>query len=151
MKKYFIFLLCAVFSVNIFAATHAEIKNQVNQAYYQWCAAIGKAKGNPSVVTKYYAPGAILVPTLSHKILRNKNHGLDEYFTHLTSHENIKCTPEKNYIHIHGHTVVNSGLYDFSYQDGNERKLIPSRFTFVYEKIGGKWMIVNHHSSKMPE
>lgn len=151
MKKFLALLFCAFFSVSTFAATNAEIKNQVNRAYHQWCAAIGKANGNPKVVTQYYAPGATLVPTLSHKILRNTNHGLDEYFTHLTSHEDIKCTPERNHIHLHGKTVVNSGLYEFSFMEHGHHKTVPARFTFVYEKINGKWLIVNHHSSKMPE
>ncbi len=151
MKKYFVILLCLFFSANIFAATTSEVKSQVNHAYHQWCTAIGKAKGNPKVVTQFYAPGATLVPTLSHKILRNKNHGLDEYFAHLTSHKDIRCIPEKNRIHLHGKTVTNSGLYEFSFMDDGHRKNIPARFTFVYEKIDGKWLIINHHSSKMPE
>lgn len=151
MKKYLVFLLCTLFSFSTFAITKLDIKKQVNNAYHQWCDAIGTAKGNPKIVTQYYAQGAILVPTLSHKILKNTHHGMDAYFAKLTSHEDIKCIPENNYIRIHGHTVVNSGLYDFSFIDHGKRKVIPSRFSFVYEKIGGKWMIVNHHSSKMPE
>ncbi|HEX2549492.1 MAG TPA: hypothetical protein VHM20_06665, partial [Gammaproteobacteria bacterium] len=90
MKKYFFILLCAFFSLTTFAASQSEIKNSVNRAYHQWCAAIGKAHGNPQVVTQFYAPNAVLVPTLSHKILRNKNHGLDEYFKELTSRDGIQ-------------------------------------------------------------
>jgi hypothetical protein len=148
MKKLSKMLLIIMLIFPWFA--HASVKQEISSVYHGWCKAIGDAKGNPKGVVRYYAPNAILVPTLHHKILVNKNGGLDAYFAKLTAHDDIKCIPEENRIRIHGRTVINSGLYEFSYKDHQHRVLIPSRFTFVYEKINGQWLIVNHHSSKMP-
>lgn len=149
MKKLLVFMTCIALSFSCFATT--SIKKEVSEVYHKWCKAIGEAKGDPKVVVKYYAPKATLVPTLHHKILINKDGGLDAYFAKLTSNEDIKCIPEENQIRIHGSTVINSGLYEFSFKNKDEKVLIPSRFTFVYEKFGDKWLIVNHHSSKMPQ
>lgn len=147
--RFAILSLCLIFS-SVFAASKAE-KEEVQNAYYAWCETIGTAKGNANDVVKFYAPNAILLPTLSHKILRNTNGGMNEYFTHLTSYPNIKCTPKELITHLEGHVAVNSGLYSFSFTDkeGHE-KVIPARFTFVYKKIDHQWMIIKHHSSKMP-
>ena len=124
----------------------------VKKAYEGWCNAIGTAKGDPKVVVAYYAPNAILLPTLSGKMLKNENGGLDDYFKKLTSLPNTKCKTDKEIIHMHGDLATNSGFYTFSYTDKNGKtKEIPARYTFVYKKTGDQWLIIKHHSSKTPE
>jgi uncharacterized protein (TIGR02246 family) len=144
-----LFAACLLFSVTL---SFASDKSDVEKAYQQWCAAIGEAKGDASVVVKYYAPDAILLPTLSAKILQNTDGGLNAYFKDLTGKKNIKCTPEKLITRLYGDTMaINAGLYDFSFTDKDGKKqVLPARFSFVYEKQNQQWMIVNHHSSKLP-
>lgn len=129
--------------------TNPEVK-AVQDAYYAWCNAIGKAKGNPHEVVKFYAHDAILLPTLSNKIMINTEGGLDEYFKKLTSLPNIKCVPEKLMTRMFTDTAVNTGLYQFTYTEKGRKKVISARFTFVYQKYGDKWLINKHHSSKSP-
>ncbi|MCD6039598.1 MAG: Calcium/calmodulin dependent protein kinase Association [Gammaproteobacteria bacterium] len=132
-------------------ANHAN-KVAVQNAYANWCAAISTAKGNSAVISKFYAPGAVLLPTLSPDILVNRNGGLSAYFTKLTQHTHIKCIPKKLITQFYGDMAVNSGLYDFSYMKENgETEVIPARFTFVYEENDHhQWLIVEHHSSMLP-
>lgn len=145
-----VFILVLFFAV--FNPAMASDKKEVEQAYYSWCTAIGTAKGDAAQVVKYYGPNAILLPTLSPKILMNKNGGLNAYFTKLTSEKNIKCTPQKLITRIYGDVAVNAGLYTFSLQDSKGKNMkIPARFSFVYQKIDKSWMIINHHSSKLPD
>ncbi|MGO9518536.1 MAG: nuclear transport factor 2 family protein [Candidatus Korobacteraceae bacterium] len=40
--------------------------------------------------------------------------------------------------------------YTFNYNKDGESKSRPARYTFVYAKRNGQWMIVDHHSSAMP-
>ena len=133
---------------------HAEndhAKKAVQHAYYQWCKSIGMAKGNPAIVVRHYAYDALLIPTLSADFLVNRNGGLNAYFKKLTSHQDMKCTPETLRTYVHGIFATNSGIYRFSFKENNGTKIIPARFTFIYKNINGHWMIIEHHSSKMPE
>nr|WP_309546648.1 SgcJ/EcaC family oxidoreductase [Xanthomonas vasicola] len=42
--------------------------------------------------------------------------------------------------------------YTFTLTDKDGRKSnVQARYTFVYEKRDGKWLIINHHNSAMPE
>lgn len=40
-----------------------------------------------------------------------------------------------------------TGTYSFKLKD----KVVPARFSFLYGKIDGEWLIKEHHSSAMPE
>ena len=47
---------------------------------------------------------------------------------------------------------MNTGKYDFTFTDDkNAHKVLHARFVFVYENLDGKWMIISHHSSALPE
>ncbi len=141
-------------------------KAAVQDAYKQWTQAVEKAKGNPSEVTALYAPNAILLPTLSPEIKLNiTDHNavsqelfdftqadIKAYFVAFTSLKNIHATTEKLYTQLFNDVAINTGLYTFEYLDDKGNKIdVPARFTFVYEKIGDKWLIINHHSSYLPE
>lgn len=154
MKKFYYFIVLfssILFSANALAEKQNPDEKLVKEAYYQWCESIGKAHGDAAIVTQYYAPKALLLPTLSQKILSNENHGLDAYFQKLTSHPDIKCTPKKLITRMYKETAINTGFYKFSYTDHGKIVNIPARFTFIYEKANGKWLIIKHHSSKMPK
>jgi hypothetical protein len=53
-------------------------------------------------------------------------------------------------IRVYGNTAINTGYYTFSYVKDGQPRTIPARYSFVYVKQGGKWLIVDHHSSAMP-
>lgn len=150
VRSLFMGLLCLFFVVNVFAFTDNKVG--VEQAYNNWCRAIGTAKGNSSEVVRYYAPGALLLPTLSYKILVNTRGGLNAYFTTLTKKPNIKCTTDKLITRLYGNMfAINSGYYTFTFTDTDGRtKAIPARFSFVYERFNQGWLIINHHSSVLP-
>lgn len=42
------------------------------------------------------------------------------------------------------------GYYTFTYTKNEETQTLPARYSFVYVKRNGQWMIVDHHSSAMP-
>jgi len=140
------------FCLFLFSSAFANSETKaIEQAYYSWCSAIGTAKGDAKVITAFYAPDAVLLPTLSSEILLNHRGEMDHYFVVLTNKPNIHCKTNALATRVEGDVAINSGRYTFSYTDKGHMKSIPARFSFVYKKYGDNWLIINHHSSKLPE
>ncbi len=54
---------------------------------------------------------------------------------------------------LDGNSAIDTGIYAFTLTDPKTgaKRVVEARYTYEYEKRGGKWLIVNHHSSAMPE
>ena len=100
----------------------------------------------PAKVVELYADNAILIPTVSN-IVRHNHEEIQDYFTHFLQ-KGPKFEIHETNIRIFGKLAVNSGTYTVTFDDDS---LAKARFTFVYENINHCWLIIEHHSSVMPE
>ncbi len=124
---------------------------QVHAAYAQWTHAIEAAKGNPQPVVSLYAPKAILLATLAPAPITTHAE-MDKYFAKLTSNKNMKVETQQIITQVFPHIAINSGLYVFHFTNNNNKPVaLGARFSFVYHEVNGKWLIVNHHSSVLPQ
>ena len=102
--------------------------------------------GDAKSVSSLYAKGAIFLPTLCNKVRCSRNE-YEAYFIDFLS-----LTPQVNLVNsnirIFSDTIIHSGIYDFTFKDSS---LVKARFTFVYHKIEDEWLIIEHHSSRMPQ
>ncbi len=113
-----------------------------------WNAAL--ATGDPQKVADLYAPDAVLLPTVSNKV-RTDRAGIVDYFTKfLQSKPQGKIDQEVIDV-LDADSAVNTGVYTFSMTQDGQPQQVQARYTYVYEHRDGKWLIVNHHSSAMPE
>jgi uncharacterized protein (TIGR02246 family) len=105
---------------------------------------------NPDAILALYAKDAVLWGTLS-PTRRETPAALREYFVGafkvLPGH---KVAFGDQLIRVYGDTAINTGYYTFSYVKDGQPQTIPARYSFVYVKQGGKWLIVDHHSSAVP-
>lgn len=148
VKSFLLFMM--MLSLYPLSAIASSQKDDVQAAYRDWCTAIGKAKGDGKVMAAFYASDATLLPTLSAKKITTSADLID-YFNHLTSKPNIRCTTKSIHTKIHHEVATNTGFYDFSFTEKNGKtKVLPARYTFIYKNMDGKWMIIDHHSSAMP-
>jgi len=53
-------------------------------------------------------------------------------------------------IRVYGDIAINSGSYSFSQLRDGRTLATPARFTMVFRNRDGRWMIVEHHSSRVP-
>jgi uncharacterized protein (TIGR02246 family) len=121
---------------------------QIADLFGQWNAALGTLDADK--VADRYAPHAVLLPTVSNEVRTDRAQIVD-YFQHfLESHP--KGTIVKSNIDIlDADSAIDSGTYEFALEKDGKKTTVDARYTFVYELINGKWLIVNHHSSAMPE
>jgi len=94
-----------------------------------------------------YARDAILIPTLSNEI-RHTSTGRIAYFRDTFLPKKPRGEIVKHYVRCIGDIAINSGIYAFTYNGGTPHR---ARYTFVYRKFRNQWLIIEHHSSGMPE
>ena len=102
--------------------------------------------GEPKNVTALYESNAILLPTISNQV-RHNHEEIEDYFIHFLAKGPKGVITESN-IRTFGNVAINSGIYTFTFSDGDS---VQARFTYVYRWNGQRWLIVEHHSSALPE
>ena len=102
--------------------------------------------GDPKAVSALYESDAILLPTVSN-LVRHNHAEIEDYFVNFLA-KGPSCTLDETNVRIFGELAINSGIYTFSF---NDESVVQARFTFAYRFNGKRWMIVEHHSSQMPE
>ncbi len=119
-------------------------ENEIKALFDEWNSALQTR--DPKKVAALYESNAILLPTVSNKV-RHNHEEIEEYFVHFLAKNPVGKIDEAN-IRIFGELAINSGIYTFTLKDGS---VVPARYTFVYRWNGERWMIIEHHSSQMPE
>ncbi len=112
--------------------------------FEEWNSAL--QTGEPKKVAALYEGNGILLPTVSNKVRHNHDE-IEDYFVHFLA-KGPKGTIEEANIRTFGDIAINSGIYEFSFNNGST---VRARYTFVYRWNGVRWLIVEHHSSQMPE
>ena len=118
--------------------------SEIAALFDQWNSAL--QTGNPKAVTALYETNAILLPTVSNQV-RHNHAEIEDYFVHFLAKGPQGKIDESN-VRTFGDIAINSGVYTFNFNDG---AVVQARFSFVYRWNGQRWMIIEHHSSAMPE
>jgi len=143
-------LTLAIFAMGARAAedgTDAE-KTEIAAATAGWVEAFNAR--DPERIAALYAPDAVFWGTGS-KTIRTTPEAVLEYFRESTTQRpRLRTALVDQHIRVFGDIGINTGAYTSrDIRDGQE-VLNPSRFTFVYRRIAGRWMIIEHHSSRVP-
>ena len=119
-------------------------RGDISTLFDEWNDAL--QTGNPKNVAALYEANAILLPTVSNKV-RHNHEEIEDYFVHFLAKGPQGKIDEAN-VRVFSDIAINSGVYTFSFKDQSS---VQARFTFVYRWNGQRWMIVEHHSSMLPE
>ena len=76
---------------------------------------------------------------------------VEEYFKSLATLGDATNAVGEHRVQVYGDIAINSGYYTLTRRQDGKTTQAPARFSFVYQKRGGKWLIVSHHSSAVPQ
>lgn len=129
------------------APAFADDRSDVEAATMRWIDAFNR-KSQADIVA-LYADDAVFFGTAS-PVLRDQPALVREYFRDLPALGDATILLEEHRVQMFGDIAVSTGFYTrLSRQEGTTQRN-PARFTFVYQKRGGRWVIVTHHSSALP-
>lgn len=118
----------------------------IRAATAAWVAAYNTR--DPARITSAYAPDAVFWGTTS-KTIRATPADVAEYFKSAANRPNARVRIADEHPRAWGSVGVNSGSYFFSDERDGQRTERPARFTMVFHRRDGKWVLVDHHSSEV--
>lgn len=106
---------------------------------------------DPRRIVALYAPTAVLWGTTATSMATTPDQIWD-YFKNAGQRPATRVTIESNLARAFGDIAVISGTYTFAdVTSGVRSNVRPARYTFVLQRTGGRWLIVEHHSSRVPQ
>ena len=121
---------------------------QVAAATDDWRAAYDSR--DPKRITVLYAADAALWGT-NLKAIAVTPAAVAEYFKDAPARPDARVVFGEQNIRVYGDLALNSGTYTFNgVRDGKPTTAL-ARFSIAFRKQEGKWLIVDHHSSRLPQ
>lgn len=146
MRRRTVMLVCAAALAAMPASLRAQAPSTALQA---WVEAFNSR--DPGRIVALYAPDAAFWGTTA-KTIATTPESVRAYFKGAGERPWTRVTIDSQHARVYGDTAIISGAYTFSdVRDGVATNVRPSRFTFVFRRDSGRWLIVDHHSSRVPE
>lgn len=104
---------------------------------------------DPARLTALYDADAVLLGTRAKKPAAGKA-AIAAYFGDAAKRPTNRVALGEHSVRVYGDTAIDSGLYNFFEVRDGTAVMTPARYTLVYRQRDGKWLIVEHHSSRVP-
>ena len=129
--------------------TAAPARTTPGEAFQAWVDAFNSR--DPKRIVALYAPAAVFWGTTAKTIATTPAHVWD-YFKDAGQRPATRVMIESSHLRLFGDVAVISGAYTFAdVTDGQRSNVRPARYSIVLQRIEGVWLIVDHHSSRVPE
>jgi uncharacterized protein (TIGR02246 family) len=105
---------------------------------------------DPKRIVALYAPDAVFWGTTAQTLARTPE-DVWAYFKDAGQRPDTRVRIDSQVARAYGEIAIVSGAYTFfDLAGGAETNVRPARFTFVFRRVDGRWLIVDHHSSRVP-
>lgn len=142
-------LAIAAIGLMLLAATPALADDTpaIDAATAQWISAFNRK--SVADIVALYAPDAVFFGTSS-PVLRHTPAQVLDYFKALPTLGDSTIALGEHRVQVLGDVAISTGYYTRTATENGKTITSPARFTFVYARRDGRWVIVNHHSSALP-
>jgi len=141
-------LLLLLLAQNALAEKSADdaVSAQVAAATAEWINTFNTR--DPARISALYAPDAVLWGTVSMTIRTTPEEILEYFEESSAKRPDLRMFLGEYHVRLYGDIAINSGYYTSRNPVDGKEVVVPMRFTFTYRREAGRWMIVNHHSSR---
>lgn len=148
-RRVLLMLTCAAtLAVTAPAGLAAQAVSGPAAALQAWVEAFNSR--DPKRIVARYAPNAVLWGTTA-KTIATTPAQIWDYFKDAGQRPTTRVLIDSTVERVIGDVAILSGAYTFvDVTDGVSTNIRPSRYTIVLQKIGDAWLIVDHHSSRVP-
>ena len=113
----------------------------------RWLHAV--CSGNVAKVLSLYTSDAVLLGTFAKTLKQGQE--LRGYFEYFLSHSDLCGQIDTCVAQNAKDAIILSGTYTFRWLDNAGPVGVQARYSFVLVPVGKDWLILNHHSSAVPE
>lgn len=141
-------ILLAVSTTGLCQTAWAGSEEEVHSRFLQWIATFNSHDADH--LSQLYDQDARLLSTGGSEKPLDGRETIRVYFIPFMKRGDSVVFDHDDAVKIVGNIGIETGYYHFNiYPDGKPDVWV-SRYTFVLEKKDGNWMIVHHHSSRVP-
>ncbi|RZJ12357.1 MAG: nuclear transport factor 2 family protein [Rubrivivax sp.] len=125
----------------------SKCENELLQALQDWQEAYNSR--DAARLRQLYAPGALITDD-EYTVVPLSGEALPEFFDEMLKRPTALMRWQIGNLMLFGETAVRSGQYEFTEQHDGQTKTRPARYSFAYQRIGGRWLIILQHSTVRP-
>ena len=104
---------------------------------------------DPRRLQQLYAPGALITDD-EYSAVPLSGGALPDFFDQMAQRPTARMRWMIGNLQLFGETAVRSGEYEFTEQADGQPKTRPARYSFAYQRINGRWLILLQHSTLRP-
>ncbi len=139
--------LLLAMNLSLVPASRADDRADVEAATQRWISAFNRK--DTDGISALYATDAVFQGTSS-GVIRDTPALVREYFKSLANLGDQRMVTGDHRVQVYGDIAISSGYYTRSGTQDAKPVEGRARFSFVYARRNGQWLIVNHHSSSVP-
>ncbi|MBV8037365.1 nuclear transport factor 2 family protein [Roseateles sp.] len=128
-------------------APGSDCTNELMQALEDWKEAYNSR--DPRRLQRLYAPGALITDD-EYSAVPLSGTALPLFFDEMAKRPTARMRWVVGNLKLFGETAVRSGECEFSEQADGRPPSRPVRYSFAYQRIDGRWLIVLQHTTLRP-